>query len=86
MRVLLIAVACLCLAGCAQEPKPVPVVPVQPVTIKAESFCIIMRRTLPQTKGYPVWDVNDSSESIDSARRIEAAFKRRCTKKTVANS
>lgn len=72
--------------GCAQDPPPVPVVPVQPVTIKAESFCLVMRRVLPSSKGYPVWDITDSRETIDSARRLEAAFKRRCAQKTVANS
>lgn len=71
----------LALAGCATEPPPP--VPIQPVSIKAESFCLVMCRIYKATNCYPIWDVNDSQQSIDSTLRLEAAVKRRCTKKTV---
>lgn len=67
--------------GCAQEPPVAPVVPVQKVSIKAETFCEVMRKVNPKTGGYPVWDVTDGVETIESARRAEAAFKQRCTGK-----
>ena len=71
----------LFLAGCAQEPPVAPVVPAQKVAIKSETFCEVMRRINPATRGYPVWDVTDGVETIESARRAEAAFKQRCAGK-----
>lgn len=61
-------------AGC-ESPKPI--VPIQPVTIKAETFCQVMRKLHPPD-GIPTWDTVDSRDTIDYNRRLEAAVVKKC--------
>jgi len=70
----MLAIACV-MAGCADEKS----VPVQPVSIKAESFCEVMKAVLPPT-GKPSWDIVDSKPTITDARRIGAAVDKRCNR------
>src|SRR5690606_9875734 len=57
-------------AGCESAPKPP--VKAQPVSIKADSFCSVMKRLNPPD-GIPTWDTTDTKETIDYNRRVEAA-------------
>lgn len=66
--------------GLAACESPQAAVPVQPVSIKADTFCPVMRRLNPPD-GIPTWDVTDSKETIDYNRRLEAAVLRKCTKR-----
>lgn len=62
--------------GCSAVPKPD--VPVQPVTIKSDSFCPVMRRIHPP-HGIPTWDIAvDSPETVDYARKLEAVVVKKC--------
>lgn len=55
-----------------------PNVPVQPVTIKSDSFCPVMRRLHPP-HGIPTWDIAvDSAETVDYARKLEAVVVKKC--------
>lgn len=74
MRSLACIAAAIALSGC-ESPKPT--VPIQPVTIKAETFCAVMRRLRPP-HGIPTWDVSDSRETIDYNRRLEGAVVKKC--------
>ena len=63
-------------AGCELAPKPA--VPVQPVSIKADTFCPVMRRLHPP-HGIPTWDIAvDSAETVDYNRRLEAVVVKKC--------
>jgi len=62
------------LVGCAS---PQAAVPVQPVSIKADNFCPVMRRLRPPD-GIPTWDLTDSKETIDYNRRLEAVVVKKC--------
>jgi hypothetical protein len=62
------------LAGCAS---PAPKTPIQPVSIKADSFCSVMRRLYPPD-GISTWDTVDSAETIEHNRRLEAAVAKKC--------
>ena len=64
----------LALNGCAA---PQDAVPVQPVSIKADSFCDVMKRVLPPT-GKPTWAVTDTQQTITEARRVGAAVDQNC--------
>lgn len=62
--------------GCSAV--PTPDVPVQPVTIKSDSFCPVMRRLHPP-HGIPTWDIAvDSAETVDYARKLEAVVVKKC--------
>ena len=61
--------------GCELAPKPD--VPVQPVSIKADTFCPVMRRLNPPD-GIPTWDVTDTKETIEYNRQLEAAVRAKC--------
>lgn len=61
-------------AGCAS---PEPKAPVQPVSIKADSFCPVMRRLNPPD-GIPTWDTTDTNKTIEYVRRVEAAVVKNC--------
>ncbi len=62
--------------GCAVDSKPA--VPVQPVSIKADTFCPVMRRLHPP-HGIPTWDIAvDSAETVDYARKLEAVVVQKC--------
>lgn len=74
MRSLACIAVAIALAGC-ESPKPT--VPIQPVTIKAETFCAVMRRLHPP-HGIPTWDVSDSRETLDYNRRLEGAVVKKC--------
>lgn len=64
------------LAGCA-SPDAAP--PVQPVNVKAETFCEIMRGVIPENNGKPRWDVTDNPVTIRDARRLGIAVDRNCS-------
>ena len=76
----MIATLCLgaALAGC--EAGKATDVPVQPVTIKGDSFCDVMKGVLPPS-GKPTWDIVDSKQTIRDARRVGAAVDKRCSVK-----
>jgi len=61
--------------GCESAPKPE--VPVQAVSIKADTFCPVMRKLRPPD-GIPTWDTADSQETIDYNRRLEAVVVKKC--------
>lgn len=65
----LLAVACN-LQGCASK-EPPPPVPIQPVTIKGDTFCRIMNQRLS-------WHPRDTRETIDGIRRLNAKWVARC--------
>lgn len=81
----LIAILCLAaaLAGC--ESGKAADVPVQPVTIKGDSFCDVMKGTLPPS-GKPTWDIVDSKETIRDARKVGAAVDKKCASKPIPPS
>lgn len=54
--------------------------PIQPVVIKSETFCTTMKRLLPPS-GKPSWDVVDSRQTINDARRVGAAVDKNCETK-----
>lgn len=62
----------LTLAGCSQDAP----VPVQPVSIKSETFCEIVdkKRDLD-------WSIHDTPKSITNARRLGAIWDSRCARK-----
>ena len=62
------------LAGCVS---PQVAVPVQAVSIKADTFCPVMRKLRPPD-GIPTWDVADSQETIEYNRRLEAVVVKKC--------
>lgn len=62
------------LAACES---PQTAVPVQPVSIKADNFCPVMRRLRPPD-GIPTWDVLDSQQTIDYVRKLEAIVVKKC--------
>ena len=64
----------LALSGCADAQQAVPV---QPVSIKADSFCDVMKRVLPPM-GKPTWAVADTKQTITEARRVGAAVDTNC--------
>jgi hypothetical protein len=74
-QLIILAIMGYMLSGCADEKS----VAVQPVSIKSESFCEVMRGVLPPT-GKPTWDIVDSKPTITDARRIGAAVDKRCNK------
>jgi hypothetical protein len=84
-RLSVILTAILALSGC----ETTQAVPVQEVSIKAETFCETMFRVLPASptrqRGKPRWDVTNRRETIDDARRIGAAVDRNCTPNTLAS-
>lgn len=79
MRHILTLACVAALMGCEQATS----VPVQPVSVKAESFCETMRAVLPpnttRQPGKPRWSVTDRRETITDARRIGAAVDRNCS-------
>ena len=72
-RLAIVGIAGIILAGCTDP----TTAPVQPVSIKADSFCEVMHRVLPPT-GKPSWDVIDSAKTITDARRVGAAVDKKC--------
>ena len=65
------------LAGCATEPKPERVKPVT-VRVTSSDFCPILKGIFPPTGKFQ-WGIRDTPESIQSARRLNAAVDKRCS-------
>jgi hypothetical protein len=68
------------LAACES---PQTAVPVQGVSIKADTFCPGMRRLRPPD-GIPTWDLTDSQETVDYNRKLEAVVVKKCLKRSGA--
>jgi hypothetical protein len=73
--------AVMMLVGCETE----KAVQVQPVSIRSDSFCDVMRGILPPL-GKPTWDIVDSKQTIRDARKVGAAVDKKCASKTIPPS
>jgi len=74
----------LLLAGCAKEPPAAPLVQPQVVEVTASDFCEIMARLHPT--GKLMWSTADTPETITQARRLNAAYDKRCASPTTKAS
>lgn len=67
MKLAMVAACALALTGCAAQQKAEQL---PPVNVTSDSYCKIAKRR--------TWSVNDTSETIDEARRENAKFDRIC--------
>ena len=73
MRLLAIALVALSLAGCKTTGTPDKLPAIQ---VTSDSYCKIAKRR--------TWSVNDTTETIDEARREKAKFEKICGGKAVS--
>lgn len=69
MRIAIVLMGALVLAGCSETKK----LELQPVTIKGSDFCDIVDRKLD-------WDLQDTRKTIDGVRRLNAKWDSKCGK------
>lgn len=79
MRLLAVPLLALAAAadGCSTQGDPS--VPVQPVSIKADTFCSVMKKVAPPS-GKLTWSTRDTPETVYQIRRLDAVVDaKRCS-------
>lgn len=78
IRLAPIAAAALSLAGCANDGSFEPTIPLMPVEIVSDNYCAISRKVS--------WDVTDTWQTIDEARRHNERIDKLCPADTPART
>lgn len=76
MKYLALALTAVVLAGCAANGKDLDLDALMPVTVQPDNTCATMRKVR--------WSVNDTQETIDQARRLNARWDRLCGSRTTS--